>query len=526
MSNYLLLTKVFFLAGFSTNKKKNSQKPVFKNLGFLALMFLGISTFYNLIQFLTFSARGEDYREILVFFLSISAVLIITITFNQMQNTIFGSKDYEMVSSLPVSNMTVVAARITAILLICICEDLLIFLPTVVIYFIATGDVFVTLVSFVCVFFVSLMPLLLSTILGTLVAVITKKIKKKNVFQIFVYFLYFILIFILSFSMNNTSVISNGISKMAPQLKLYVNAIYNYDIVPFLLFIALNIVSFVLVVLIISLLYRPINRMKSNDGGEGKVKLDTNLSDIKKILFKKETKMFTGNPNYLVNSMFGTLMFPLLSIMFVLVNFAPNAPAEAQQEVQMIFVGMAPFMGLIMNSVANSASAAFSLEGKQFELLLNYPIDPKEIIKAKMKVGFIYPSVADLVGSTVVTLVYYFGKFLPENNGWAFIVLIYIAPQLALLFTTIVSTLCNLRWPKIDFENEMQAIKNSKSGLYAMLFISLPSMVVVLLLFFLTFISYIASLIGVVVLYGIAITVVYLILKKHGENLFKKIITR
>lgn len=518
MDKFFILTKVFFLSSFNVNKRKNSQKPVFKTLGLYALMFLGLSIMYNFMLFQTYSFQGLDYRGLLVLILSISAFFVFISSFSQMQNVLFSSKDFEFVQSLPVKNSTVVAAKIATILLIGIIEDLIIYLPTIVLYIMFTGEMFGAAISIIAVLFVSFVPVLVSSIFGTLVALISKKLKNKTVFQIIVYLLYFFVVFLISFSMNNQSIISPDLmSKMMPHVLIYKEALFTHNVLYLFGFIGVNILAFIIGVTLISLLYKPINSLPQKTADGTYRKESSGNYSYNKALFMKEFKMVTSKPNLFVNSIIGSIMFPLSCIIMFVIAFNKTS------EIPYTMTYMIPFFGLLMNSAMNITSSLFSLEGKNFELLLSYPIKPMDVIKAKMKVGYIIPGVINILSSTIMVVVL---SIKGLSIDWSFIVLLYLSPQLAIIYSTITGALCNLRWPKLDFETDVQVIKNSSSAGFSILFCMVPAMVVGGIMFIFSIFSNVAALLALLISYSIMILIVSLIMKKKGEKLFLKMINR
>jgi len=376
-----------------------------------------------------------------------------------------------------------------------------------------------------------LLPLLISTILGALVAVITKNLKNKTVFQTITYVFYFILIFVLSFSMNNSTAIEvSTILKFMPHLSLvylgYTNWLY------LLFFILLNVISFIFVIILISMLYRPINLMH-NKGNEATKYIKENKKEnqsLEKLLDDKEMKMVTQNAQWLVNSFLGPVMFLIIGVACAVMNFAPDAPAEDAQEVKLVMGAIVAGMGVLMNLTTTSTCSSFSLESNMFEMLLVYPVDPMKYIKAKsmvsIKINFLLNSIASVVLSIVYSIV----------NGFDLLLVLefMILPHLSYIFLTIIGTICGLRWPKLEFDNQMQVIKQGTSTAMTMLFCFLPG-------FLLSGIIVVSSIIAkttnmeIIAYLGFILTVIMLvsgilismnILKKKGTKLFREIINR
>lgn len=532
MNKFFLLTKAFFLAGFSVNRRRNSQKPVFQQLGIFALIFLAASSFYNFMFFFgsmlgpsseeggVFGVSGD--KETVIYVLSMAAFIAFAGTFSLMQNTLFGGRDFEFLQSLPVKTSTVIAAKITAVMLFVIGEDLLIFVPTALCYLIKTGDVIGALISLVAVFFVSFIPVLISCLLGTLVVLITRHLKNQNIFQVIVYGLYFLLIIAFSFAMRAKGAASSAISNVLPHIKLFAGALRSNDPLQLLLFIGVNLGAFALVVLFVSLLYKPINSIKQKAGdGRYRVSRKANAS-VSSALFRKDMMMIFTKPSLLINSMMGPVLFTIMGIFVQLIPTASENPEPARS---FSVIALVPLFAFMLNSMTNAAAASISLEGRNFELLLSYPLSPANVIRSKIISALVLPSGISLIGSIAVTVI----AFLKQNvdaYSIPLIITVLLAPQLSLVYTTIVSVLCNLRWPKIYYEADIQVVKNSKSVLFATLFCMLPSLTIGGVVFILGLLAPIAGLIAAVVIYGVMITVASVILRKKGNKLYIGVVSR
>lgn len=184
-------------------------------------------------------------------------------------------------------------------------------------------------------------------------------------------------------------------------------------------------------------------------------------------------------------------------------------------------------MGILMNSIATPTSSSISFEGKYgYEMLRCYPIDSSAIIKAKLKIGIYLQAVMNVSVSTIITIVLILkGYYLPY-----YIIPVFLYPQFAGILLSIVGMLTGLRWPKLDYENESQVLKNSAASNLLILFVMLPSLIVFGIhltssIFGLEyeFIHYVS--LGVItILYLVAILASALLLKKKGTSLFDRII--
>ena len=297
-----------------------------------------------------------------------------------------------------------------------------------------------------------------------------------------------------------------------------------------------NIAIAIIVVGIVIPLYRPINSWTNSNNGhvdyekiKNKVGNDINLN---KTLLKKEWNMIFRKTNYLLNSTLGGLFFLILGIFFIFgssIFVSGDIKPEDEEQIRMTFAYLVPALGIMMNSIACTASTSISFEKRAgYELLRSYPLDPKDIIKAKVKISILISTILNLFTSTVLTIILLIKGFREP----ALILMIYIFPQLASINLTGIGMLCGLKWPKLDYENDQQVIKNSASANLPVLFCMLPSfivfvlhMVCVILGYKLPVLLYVS--LGVIsIIYIIQICIFYSLLNRKGTNLFNKIINK
>ena len=322
MNSFFTITKAAFLSGFNTNKKKNNQSSAFKMVGLIGIIFLALSFFYNyLITNMLNKSDINSFNYYLVAVMAVSSIMSLTISIFQMQSQIYRTKDYEFLETLPIRKTTIISSKILAVYLINIFEDAIIMVPALIFYIIYTHSVYGFIIGLISIFFVSLIPLLISSIIGTIVALISSRFKYKTVVTIIGYLLFIGLVFALSFSisfkmtsleMNSEYIDLSGSSKMVPYLSLVLESLDISKFYLYLIFILINIASFALVVIFISLIYKKINSIEVYKG-EGKyVREKEGLLKEKNYLLVKEIKSVVNRPNYLVNAFSGVFLFLIM----------------------------------------------------------------------------------------------------------------------------------------------------------------------------------------------------------------------
>ena len=171
MSNFLTLTKVFFLSGFNVNIRKKNQKSAFTLFGITLLLFAVGSFFISLSFISRIELLGLEKEAFLSLMLLVAFMINFVLSIHQVQSIIFNAKDYELLESLPVKKTTIVASKLASFYLINVAEDIALILPASIIYlFISKGNVVPSLLAIVCSLVICVIPILISAIIGSLSA--------------------------------------------------------------------------------------------------------------------------------------------------------------------------------------------------------------------------------------------------------------------------------------------------------------------------------------------------------------------
>ena len=532
MNNFFTLTKVFFLSGFNVNKKKKNQKNAFKLFLLTLALFMLISISLSFVFSEQMKEAGLPIETFLGVILMFAFMLNLVISIFQLQSIIFNTKDYEFLESLPLSKPTIIASKLFATYLINLSEDIALILPAILIYFINGGSPLNAVMSFVGAIFISFVPILISAIIGSLSALISSKSKHSNLINIITSLIFITVLFggymyIIYAGADKLNTVMESVIFLS-WLSHSISGVY----IEILYYVLFNLAAVAIVIVLISLIYRPVNTwLKSNNGHIDYDKLknknkDSNLK-LDHLLLKKEWNMLSRRPQYILNSILGEIFFLIMAMVFILMPNLFVGGEEIPESLPYVFVCLVPAMGILMNSIATPTSSSISFEGKYgYEMLRCYPIDSSAIIKAKLKIGIYLQAIMNVSVSMIITIALILkGYYLPY-----YIIPVFLYPQFAGILLSIVGMLTGLRWPKLDYENESQVLKNSAASNLLILFVMLPSLIVFGIhltssIFGLEyeFIHYV-SLGFITILYLVAILASALLLKKKGTSLFDRII--
>jgi ABC-2 type transport system permease protein len=142
MANFFNLLKVQFLSFLGLNKILHSKnKRKLSGIGGLiitALLIVGAIGFYAYTYAdafaLTLSVSG-NLKSLIPIMLGIGAIVSFMFSFYTTSSLLFGFKDYDMLSSMPIKSSTIVFSKLTFLYLSDLAFSLLFIIPSLVVYF-------------------------------------------------------------------------------------------------------------------------------------------------------------------------------------------------------------------------------------------------------------------------------------------------------------------------------------------------------------------------------------------------------
>ena len=233
-------------------------------------------------------------------------------------------------------------------------------------------------------------------------------------------------------------------------------------------------------------------------------------------LFKKEVTTFFNSPVYCVNGLVGLIMGIVCTI--IALSTFSKFPTEIPL-IQDIFSAIMVFCVALCLGVAPTTSVSISVEGSKLQNLKSMPIRFRDIVLSKCALNLVL-SVPIIIVCTII-----FGAVSKVSLLLCVLILVY------LLITTVCQTmlglLLNLKFPRLNWTSETQAVKNGASMLLTMfldLIIAIIPMVVFLVCIsysaFISFTIFMLIVIGIQLIYAIILLV---LLIKKGEKIFNNI---
>jgi ABC-2 type transport system permease protein len=476
MKNIWLLTKVQLGTAFDFNlvsKKKqiNKTNTILVAIVIFSIVLSGISFIYSYGIGLTLKLIGAlDLLPELV--MAVTSLITLMTTIYKVKGTLFGFKDYDMIMSLPVKTSEIVISRLLILYLINILFTVIIIVPTSIAYgVLAKPSPVFYLLSIISVFFVPLVPMIVATVVGTILAVISSKFRHSNIVNIILSIGLLASFMLLSFNIEDESeaafgemsaTITRQVDDMYPLANMYKTAIVDFNIVSLLLFVTVSVFAFLLFSWFVGLQFKAINTRIASSRTKGNYKVGKlEQASPLKALYRKEIKRYFSSSIYVMNTAFGIVMMTIGAMATLFVSKETLAQVLEVPGLSNMLGNYAPIIISMCVAMTYTTACSISLEGKNLWILKTSPILPKTIFQSKIAVNLTITLPAILINSIIIAI----GLKLTLQE---FIVLL-LMPTAYTLFTAVFGLVINLNLPNFNWTTEVTVIKQSAASMIATL---------------------------------------------------------
>lgn len=458
---------------YKKNQTKTSKKllPLFL---FFAV-FVSIWSYANMIMEPLLTVNLEFV--LLTLFVIITAFLTLIEGVYKSSNLLFNCKDDDLLLSLPIKKSTVLFIRILKFYVFELMYNSLFLLPAIVVYvrYVSVGISFY-ISSLVAILLLPIIPIAISCVVGSALALFSSNFKLKNVVQTVLTIALITGIMFVSGNIQNfimklaekASSINEIITKAYYPAGAYAELVTNFNIQNLLTFIVVNLSIFIVTVFFLSKIYFKINsNVKAikivKQKKDYKIKARTPI----KALMKKEFGRFISSPVFIVNAGYGLILFVAGSILAAvkLRSFPTSIDVEGitiSMDIIKQYISIGTFAFVCFTSLLTSiTSSMISLEGKSFNILKSLPLNPYTILKAKVLTAISIMVPFLLAGDLIL--------FFTFDYSILEMILIIIASVILPLFAETIGILMNLKYPKMDAANDTEVVKQSMSSMVSVL---------------------------------------------------------
>ncbi|MDR0423942.1 MAG: hypothetical protein LBH39_00530 [Clostridiales Family XIII bacterium] len=382
---------------------------------------------------------------------------------------VFGAKDNDLLLSMPIKPYAILIGRLLVLFTAECAMTLLAALAAFVPW--AAGGHATGMGILLFIIGVALLPLMAlsaALLLAWLLTLVSSRLRHRNIITL-VLSAAFLIAYLYGY-MNIQGYLGELVargSELAEAFRVAMPPFYAFgagiadgDIVDGLAFAAWAIVPFAAALLLLAANY---HRILATERGSAKIvyrEKRTAARGALPALIGKEMGKFWSKPTIVLNASIGSVF--MLASPLILIR---PAGILAQMDALATMSGIAPAAILAMAfaflGVSNNVSASLvSLEGPNLWIAKSIPVPAQAILRAKLAAHMLLSSIPCLFASLC------FGAALA--GGPADWLMLLIVPQTAIALAGVLGLMLNLHFPKLDWTNEIQVVKQSVAAMFTL----------------------------------------------------------
>ena len=265
---------------------------------------------------------------------------------------------------------------------------------------------------------------------------------------------------------ENATNINDVITKLYYPAGAYNKLILNFNLQDLLVFIGIHLLLFAVSIFILGKVYFKINSgVKAVKTGKKNTNYKIRTNKPIKSLIKKELNRFINSPVFVTNTGFGLVLF-VVGCVLLCMKFDSIVGTLAMKEIYITVEQIKLYIPIVLfglicfaSFMSSITSSMISLEGKSFNILKSLPIKPFKIVLAKVLTAVLIMLPFILIGDLIV--------FIRFNFSILEILTILASSIVLPIISETIGILVNLKYPKMDAENDTEVVKQSMSSTIA-----------------------------------------------------------
>ena len=392
---------------------------------------------------------------------------------------LFDARDTELLLSMPIPPMAILASRMTVLLLINLFFSSIVMLPASFVYFyyagFSVGSLISCLIGIICS---AILSLSVSAIFGWIIELIASRTPHKSIITVILFLGFFMLYMYVCMQLqellNQLILVVDQLSEAASAIKpLYMLGLAgeNGSILYALPLLGISILIFAIFCVVISKTFIMLSTTKRGVAKKSYDSSEIKASGVFKTLLHKEITRFFGSTTYLLNAGMGAIMQIILGIMMI---GGGNIALEEIQiaELRDLLPAFAICIPCFIGSMVEITAPSVSLEGSSLWILRSLPLRASDILRAKLALhalvacpSTLFCAIAACIGLGISAPIIPFAI---------------IIPTVFAVLTGEIGLIMNLRFPRFDWLSEAQPVKQGASVGLTMLLGMLSTMVLMI----------------------------------------------
>lgn len=452
----------------SRSKKKGKTGTGTKMLFAVLFAYLGI-VFFGMFISLFFSLGAillPSYPEI---YLGVAMILAFSLLFvfsiMQTKTELFECKDNELLLSMPIPPSMVVVSRVFTVLIYNYIEASFVFIPAIIGYLFFQGPAVGCFGAFLSFLLIPPFATAVASGIGYAVAKISSRMRNKNLITVLISLLFLVGYMVVYFYLiGNMESILNSITENTEAFAEKLGAVgvigsaAALSVLPTVIFVVGTVGVALLAFYLISKNYVSIVTSRSSAKRVKYVAKRNAGRSAVTALIMKELRTFFSSPNYMLNAGIGLVFCPIIAVV-ALINRQELSDAMSILSAEMGieasgFIAPGMIAGLLFClSLVMMSACSLSLEGKRLWLLRSLPVGARTVLFSKVA-----PQIIVSLPFAVLTSVL---LFVASSVDIVYLPFFILVPITFIITTAFIGGVFNSLFPKFDFENEVQPIKQS-----------------------------------------------------------------
>lgn len=494
-NKFFVLTKYLMMGSDmrgGRKKKGLSDNSIYRTI-MAIILFLLLACSVGALDLPIYESLKMINMQSLLLVLNYSLVAFVIFFFGvfYVMNIFYFSKDIDYLLPLPVKPETIIASKFVVTLLYEYFIAGIILVPCTIIYGInSSANPLFYVYSVILIIFLPVLPLCIALLLSILVMPLINLSKNKDLFKIIGGIL--ALVFAFGFNIvanmgarnagqmsNSLKNLSNSVGSIFPGGKIAAAALINssnfYGFLQLVIFVLINILSFVIILVLSNALYFKGVVGLSESGSKRKAMNEAELSKAvarRSVVMSytiKELKLLFRTPAYFINCVIIVLIWPLVIIMPMFFSSHQNNGPSKDQLISLfasssnypIIIAAAAAFGVFVGCMNVVTCTSISREGDNFFVMKYIPVPYKQQITAKILSGV---AIA-LVGQILLVITAAIIMKMPIYIS----ILCIIIGLAGMFFSATIGILIDIMMPKLEWDNEQKAVKQNLNVLFAVI---------------------------------------------------------
>lgn len=455
----LELNQTFFI-NRKTGKAKTSVSAAISIAVFAVVMVVVLGGMFMFLAFAVSPLISADTAWL--YFVIIGLIAIALGIFGSVFNTyasLYLAKDNDLLLSLPVPVHKILLVRLLGVYLMGALYSLVVYIPGIIVYFLMAPQNIATICAAIwSAILLTVFVLILSCILGWVVAKISKKLKNKSFITVLIslvflglyYFVYFKANEVLSSFLEHIQETGDAIRGKVYPLYIIGQAAAGH-LLPILTVTVAIAIFFVITVWVMTRSFLKLSAVELTTKTAYKEKV-TKIKSVQSALLGRDFSRLFSSANYMLNCSMGTLFLVAAAVaMAIKAGWIQNMFLVQMRLSADLTAVMAAGAICLLATMNDLTAPSISLEGKHIWLIQSLPVSPWEVLQSKIKMHLILTDIPAALCGIIAWIV--------VRPSVAVGILMLIIPLMFGILCACAGLALNLKNPNLKWSNETVVVK-------------------------------------------------------------------